>query len=715
MAILIGSDWSDVISGSSAPDTIYGMDGDDVLYGNAGDDIIFGLEGNDRILGGDGNDILVGGQSDQLFGGDGNDVLFWGGLYGGPGDDELVAGEDGGYLSGDAGNDILYGGKSRDSFEGGAGADIFVLGPDSGEDVIRDFEPGVDKIRIQDSGLGFADLLIREGIFGIEIAWNEESQLLALRDINDIELLSADSFEFVDGSEVLASPVPPDSTIPEGITPIDHLYGDGFIDFTEVETVNPVTLHGKHGPDILTGGAGDDSLWGGDGNDELWGGRGNDVLEGGPGADLLNGGRGRDTVSYTASSKGVVVRLHNLSAKGGDALGDTFPSLLDLYYTDASGVRQVDSLPDVENLVGSEHNDVLAGDRRDNNLEGGAGDDILYGGPGGGDDVLWGGAGNDRIYGGLGNDRLFADGGDDLLRAGPGDDDLDGGTGNDVLTGGAGADNFLFRINSGSDTITDFSLGLDTVILWDGQEITDYTIDNYELEPGATFNVSHDHVAEEDIFTTTGLQSLTATVRLSDGSVIKLATGAFTGTIRESEIFVRNGNDHLDGSIADDVMYGGAGSDKIDGRAGNDQLSGGAGADRLTGGHGNDILMGGSGNDYLTGGPGNDSLVGGAGEDVFVFGIGGGHDQILDFTLGEDKIHLDGLLTAYWDVTAVGEFEIVQNEAERSKSTLTVNNLDEAQVIIHFNYYDDLLLVVNIEPVVGSMVLTLPDDVYEYI
>ena len=56
----------------------------------------------------------------------------------------------------------------------------------------------------------------------------------------------------------------------------------------------------------------------------------------------------------------------------------------------------------VENLIGSAHNDILAGDRRDNDLDGGAGNDTLYGGPGGGDDVMAGGLGNDRIFGGQG-------------------------------------------------------------------------------------------------------------------------------------------------------------------------------------------------------------------------------------------------------------------------------------------------------------------------
>ena len=118
------------------------------------------------------------------------------------------------------------------------------------------------------------------------------------------------------------------------------------------------------------------------------------------------GGAGLDTASWAGSSEAVTVRLHSLAAKGGDAEGDTFPYRVDVTYTDADGVEQTEALPDVENLIGSNHDDILAGDRRDNDIDGGAGNDTLYGGPGGGDDVMAGGLGNDRLFGGQGNDTL---------------------------------------------------------------------------------------------------------------------------------------------------------------------------------------------------------------------------------------------------------------------------------------------------------------------
>jgi|GEM_PF-6376201 Ca2+-binding RTX toxin-like protein len=108
-----------------------------------------------------------------------------------------------------------------------------------------------------------------------------------------------------------------------------------------------------------------------------------------------------------------------------------------------------------------------------------------------------------------------------------------------------------------------------------------------------------------------------------------------------------------DSTFSMENFFGGAGNDLIfvgaddgrsisplvrsaDGGAGNDLLVGSSGADRLIGGSGNDVLIGGSGKDTLTGGAGND---------VFVFNRspGAAHaDTITDFTVGQDKIMLDG-------------------------------------------------------------------------
>ena len=97
------------------------------------------------------------------------------------------------------------------------------------------------------------------------------------------------------------------------------------------------------------------------GDDTLQGGIGDDTLRGGEGNDIIVGGADNDTVTYDDASAGVDVDLANYSATGG--AGN-------------------DSIYHVENVVGSDHDDTIAGDAKSNILDGGAGDDTLSGGDG---------------------------------------------------------------------------------------------------------------------------------------------------------------------------------------------------------------------------------------------------------------------------------------------------------------------------------------------
>jgi Ca2+-binding RTX toxin-like protein len=82
--------------------------------------------------------------------------------------------------------------------------------------------------------------------------------------------------------------------------------------------------------------------------------------------------------------------------------------------------------------------------------------------------------------------------------------------------------------------------------------------------------------------------------------------------------------------------------DTIHGKAGNDTIHGLGGNDRLFGDAGNDKLFGDNGNDRLDGGVGTDQLSGGANIDTFVFRHGYGHDTVVDYVAGTDKIDLSG-------------------------------------------------------------------------
>lgn len=96
-----------------------------------------------------------------------------------------------------------------------------------------------------------------------------------------------------------------------------------------------------------------------------------------------------------------------------------------------------------------------------------------------GNDVLSGGDGPNVLNSEGGSDTLFGGGGDDMLNGGTGDDRLNGGQGNDALTGDFGADVFVFERSGGSDTVTDFEIGVDTIELW--ALMSDVGIVSFEL------------------------------------------------------------------------------------------------------------------------------------------------------------------------------------------------------------------------------------------
>jgi hypothetical protein len=67
--------------------------------------------------------------------------------------------------------------------------------------------------------------------------------------------------------------------------------------------------------------------------------------------------------------------------------------------------------------------------------------------------------------GGAGNDVLSGNEKDNQVTGKDGDDRLNGGAGSDVLAGGSGKDVFVFDSKTGTDTVTDFETGLDSIYL----------------------------------------------------------------------------------------------------------------------------------------------------------------------------------------------------------------------------------------------------------
>ena len=214
---------------------------------------------------------------------------------------------------------------------------------------------------------------------------------------------------------------------PKGTRKDDNLLGT-INDDTIEAGLGDDTVDGAEGNDFITGGSGSDSLLGSEGDDRLFGGEGDDTLDGGIGSDELFGGLGNDEVyggegdDYLQANKGSdfldggngydVASFEDVSG-GTDGIGVSLTAVFDGTSTIYTGTNQFTEL--------ETHTDTLVGieEVRGTNW----------------DDVMTGGGGEDYFVGAYGKDTLNGAGGDDTLY-GSVDDDL--------LIGGDGADMFVF-------------------------------------------------------------------------------------------------------------------------------------------------------------------------------------------------------------------------------------------------------------------------------
>ena len=596
-------------------------------------------------------------------------------------------------LTGSIGDDTLDGKAGWDWLEGGAGADVLIGG--SGEDTAsyQYSDAGVE-VRL-DNGTargGHAEGDVFAGRKTIEYVQRGEKTLVG--EVPEFE-------EFV----------------------ISLVLGQDDAEVKEIEILDIEDLFGSAYDDILVGAHGANWLKGYYGDDVLDGREGNDGLFGGDGADTLIGGEGIDYAFYYYSDEGVEVDLQNGVGRGGHAEGDTFPGRQVVEYTDSAGETREKEVPDVENLYGSRHDDVLIGAASSNRLIGYDGDDELDGREG--HDLLEGRDGADVLRGGEGNDlasyaysdeavevRLhdgFARGGgaqgdtfpgrktveyvnsagetreievpdvedligsahDDILVGahGPnrlggyrGDDVLDGREGDDWLDGGPGAD--LLRGGEGNDTASYFFSREGVVV-----RLHNGTARGGEAE-GDSFDITVKYGDSEDVVELLFIPDIENLHGSTRADIL-------AGDLRDNII---------NGDAGDDVLYGGP-------RGGDDLLMGGPGDDRLYGGIGNDTLQGGLGDDLLRGGPDDDSLQGGEGDDTFFFTPDGGDDATLDFGNGEDRIDL----TAFAEIQSVEDLNMQQQESNlvidlsgHGGGTVTLQEFDMADVVdAHFVFFMD--------------------------
>lgn len=169
------------VTGSSGDDLILGNNEFNILDGGAGNDAIHSFGGADIIIGGEGTDTALfsagagvvldldengngvasvnapgGATLDQVFG---FENINGSNNAGSPnGGNDILSGNSGSNtLNGQNGDDILNGEGGDDILIGGAGEDTFVFAGDFGNDVIQDFEAGVDTLDFSDFGPDFGE------------------------------------------------------------------------------------------------------------------------------------------------------------------------------------------------------------------------------------------------------------------------------------------------------------------------------------------------------------------------------------------------------------------------------------------------------------------------------------------------------------------------------------------------------------------------------
>lgn len=453
---------------SSNNDNIVGTPANESFSGGAGFDTIDGAGGNDTLNGGRGHDTLIGGAgNDNIDGGLGSDQM-----YGGPGNDVFRVNtlNDQVFESANEGSDTIL-----------TTVAIFTL-PNNVENLRY-----TGTATFQGTGNTLNNVL-EGGALGDRLVGLEgDDRLDGKAGADNLQGGMGNDVYLVDNAADAVIEQPGQGTDEVRTTLASFVLGAHLENLTYTGTgVFAGTGNGEN--NVITGGANADTLNGEDGGDTLNGGGGDDILIGGLGADQLDGGPGLDTASYQSAMSPVRLDLISGGKEPGEAAGDQYSN--------------------IENVIGSNFADQIAGTAGDNKIEGLNGNDVLNGRGGndeifggGGADTITGGAGEDHMDGGIGfdtvsylgaaagvtidvdtggtagdalgdtyvsverffgsnhgdvlqgsnaSDQLRGMGGDDVLIGDAGDDVLAGDAGDDTITGGAGTD--ALWGDAGSDT-----------------------------------------------------------------------------------------------------------------------------------------------------------------------------------------------------------------------------------------------------------------------
>ncbi|WP_189635561.1 VCBS domain-containing protein [Rhizobium grahamii] len=366
------------------------------------------------LTGTDAKEILVGsGDSDTIDGKGGADIIF-----------------------GNGGNDTIYADSSDRYVDGGTGTDTIYV---AGDDVSMDLS-GVEIVNVEN--------LVTEDKPGNGGGFDQTITISAAQWAN------FSAIDMNDGNDVLNVKLVGDVDIS----------GASITAVSDVETGN------------LIGSGGNDSI-------TLTGSQLNAILQGSGSIDL---GAGTDTINLKSTST-------DLNSLGNNGLQGV--EIISAASAAAGVTINLANQSEAFTLTGSSSGDTLTGGAGADTISGGNGDDTIVGAQN--DILLDGGIGTDTLQIGanftstsneqivgienitltatatvnLANQtegfKILGSSGGDTIVGGAGADIINGLGGNDTLTGGAGNDQFRLQTNSGTDVITDFTVGQDKIGLVD--------------------------------------------------------------------------------------------------------------------------------------------------------------------------------------------------------------------------------------------------------
>ncbi|PLY07443.1 MAG: hypothetical protein C0625_04505 [Arcobacter sp.] len=500
----------------------------------------------------------------------------------------------------------------------------------------------------------------------------------------------------------------------------------GFVITTNIN--DNIILGSETIENTINGGIANDTVTTGIANDVIYGNTGNDIITSGLGDDIVDGGDGNDTLDFSS--------IDNTNNIGVDA------NLLTGVVTGDG----TDSVTNIENITGTQDNDILTGDNGINILKGEKGADTLFGNDG--NDTIDGGISSDTIEGGLGDDLLIGGTGldtvsyehaksatsqgvnisleDDVNNPGIGSatgiDGIDtlydfenviGSNYNDTIKGNSSAN--IINALAEDDFIVGYT-GNDTIDGGDGIDTVDFSTANSGEEIDLSINRARGGNGTDRLY---NIENVIGS-NYNDEITGNDENNVLDGKENDDTIFGGKGNDTLFGGFDNDTLFGGEGDDKLDGGEGEDTANysyvttGGVevtlktpNVSQDTINAGNDLLIdienliGTSFNDTLSGDSNANSLVGGAGNDTIstggISGIGedyidggSGNDDLLTFTDSPNAISLDLAITTTQD-SGFGELTVknIENVEGSSYNDLIQGN-SSANTLYGFEGNDTL-------------------------